>query len=239
MSENGFEVIGISSSGEELQDVEREENIRTIAIEMTRTISPFKDLKSVWQLYKIFKKEKPQIVHTHTPKAGTVGMLAAKLAGVPHRLHTVAGLPLLVVKGKKRKLLDFVEKITSACATKVYPNSFGLYDIILENKYTTKDKLKVIGKGSSNGIDTSHFDPKLFSEEQKQELKNSLGIQPDDFVYVFVGRLVKDKGINELVSAFKELGIGNTLVPSPQSLVPNLQSPIPNPQSPITPCWNF
>jgi glycosyltransferase involved in cell wall biosynthesis len=230
MSENGFEVIGISSSGEELQDVEREENIRTIAIEMTRTISPFKDLKSVWQLYKIFKKEKPQIVHTHTPKAGTVGMLAAKLAGVPHRLHTVAGLPLLVVKGKKRKLLDFVEKITYACATKVYPNSFGLYDIILENKYTTKDKLKVIGKGSSNGIDTSHFDPKLFSEEQKQELKNSLGIQPDDFVYVFVGRLVKDKGINELVSAFKELGIGNTLIPSPQSLVPNPQSPIPNPQ---------
>lgn len=237
MSENGFEVIGISSSGEELQDVEREENIRTIAVEMTRTISPFKDLKSVWQLYKIFKKEKPQIVHTHTPKAGTVGMLAAKLAGVPHRLHTVAGLPLLVVKGKKRKLLDFVEKITYACATKVYPNSFGLYDIILENKYTTKDKLKVIGKGSSNGIDTSHFDPKLFSEEQKQELKNSLGIKPDDFVYVFVGRLVKDKGINELVSAFKELGIrnkelgiGNTLIPSPQSLVPNPQSPIPNPQ---------
>lgn len=230
MSENGFEVIGISSSGEELQDVEREENIRTIAVEMTRTISPFKDLKSVWQLYKIFKKEKPQIVHTHTPKAGVVGMLAAKLAGVPHRLHTVAGLPLLVVKGKKRKLLDFVEKITYACATKVYPNSFGLYDIILENKYTVKNKLKVIGKGSSNGIDTSHFDPKLFSEEQKQELKNSLGIKPDDFVYVFVGRLVKDKGINELVSAFKELGIGNTLIPSPPSLVPHPQSPIPNPQ---------
>lgn len=205
MSENGFEVIGISSSGEELQDVEREENIRTIAVEMTRTISPFKDLKSVWQLYKIFKKEKPQIVHTHTPKAGVVGMLAAKLAGVPHRLHTVAGLPLLVVKGKKRKLLDFVEKITYACATKVYPNSFGLYDIILENKYTVKNKLKVIGKGSSNGIDTSHFDPKLFSEEQKQELKNSLGIQPEDFVFVFVGRLVKDKGINELIDAFSQI----------------------------------
>lgn len=110
MSQNGFEVVGVSSSGQELQDVEREENIRTIAVEMTRTISPLKDLKSVWQLYKIFKKEKPQIVHTHTPKAGTVGMLAAKLAGVPHRLHTVAGLPLLVAKGNKRKLLDLVEK---------------------------------------------------------------------------------------------------------------------------------
>ncbi|WP_140937934.1 glycosyltransferase family 4 protein [Sphingobacterium lumbrici] len=203
MSENGFDVIGISSSGEELQDVEREENIRTIAVEMTRTISPFKDLKSVWQLYKIFKKEKPQIVHTHTPKAGTVGMLAAKLAGVPHRLHTVAGLPLLVAKGKKRKLLDFVEKITYRCATKIYPNSVGLYDIILENKYTSKGKLKVIGEGSSNGIDTSHFNPALISEQQKQELKNSLGIKPEDFLFVFVGRIVADKGINELVAAFK------------------------------------
>ncbi len=202
MSENGFDVIGISSSGEELQDVEREENIRTIAVEMTRTISPFKDLKSVWQLYKIFKKEKPQIVHTHTPKAGTVGMLAAKLAGVPHRLHTVAGLPLLVVKGKRRKLLDFVEKITYRCATKIYPNSIGLYDIILENKYTSKDKLKVIGKGSSNGIDTSHFNPALISEQQKQVLKNSLGIKPEDFLFVFVGRIVADKGINELVQSF-------------------------------------
>src|SRR5690606_26622339 len=120
-----------------------------------------KDIKAVWQLYKIFKKERPLIVHTHTPKAGTVGMLAAKLAGVPYRLHTVAGLPLLVVKGKKRKLLDVVEKFTYACATKVYTNSFGLYDIILENKYTTKDKLKVIGKGSTNGIDTSYFKPEL------------------------------------------------------------------------------
>src|SRR5690554_7387422 len=102
MSENGFEVVGVSSKGQELEDVKNDENIRVVALEMTRTISPFQDLKSVWQLYKIFKNEKPQIVHTHTPKAGTVGMLAAKLAGVPHRLHTVAGLPLLVTKGNKR-----------------------------------------------------------------------------------------------------------------------------------------
>src|SRR5690554_925930 len=187
MSENGFEVVGISSKGEELQEVSTDENIRTIAVEMTRTISPFQDLKSVWQLYKIFKKEKPQIVHTHTPKAGVVGMLAAKLAGVPNRLHTVAGLPLLVTQGNKRKLLDFVEKKTYSWATKVYPNSKGLYVIILKNKYATVDKLKVIGKGSSNGIDTLHFNPDLISEIQKQELRTSLGIHPEDFVYLFVG----------------------------------------------------
>lgn len=205
MSQNNFEVIGISGSGQALQEVEEEEEIRTIPVEMTRTISPFKDLKAVWQLYKIFKKEKPHIVHTHTPKAGTVGMLAAKLAGVPHRLHTVAGMPLLIVKGKKRMLLDLVEKKTYNWATMVYPNSYGLYDIILKNKYTSKDKLKVIGKGSSNGIDTSFFDPELISENEREDLKKSLGIKSDDFTYVFVGRIVKDKGINELVQSFDRI----------------------------------
>lgn len=206
MSENGgFEVIGISSAGEALETVGQQENVRTIAVEMTRTISPLKDLQSVWKLYRIFRKEKPLIVHTHTPKAGTVGMLAGWLAGVPYRLHTVAGLPLLLATGKKRKLLDFVEKMTYRWATMVYPNSNGLYDIILENRYTTKSKLKVLGKGSSNGIDTRFFDPALIPDSEKQELRASLGIQPDDFVYVFVGRVVKDKGINELIAAFDRI----------------------------------
>lgn len=202
MSENGFEVIGISGAGKALDAVASQENVRTIAVEMTRTISPLKDMQAVWKLYRIFKKEKPLIVHTHTPKAGTAGMFAAWLAGVPHRLHTVAGLPLLVATGRKRKLLDFVEKMTYRWATMVYPNSYGLYDIILENKYTTKDKLKVIGKGSSNGIDTTHFNPDLIPDEQKKQLRKSLGIKYDDFVYVFVGRIVADKGINELIRAF-------------------------------------
>ncbi|MDX9789400.1 MAG: glycosyltransferase family 4 protein [Candidatus Kapabacteria bacterium] len=202
MSENGFEVVGVSSPGQELEDVKNDENIRVVALEMTRTISPFSDLKSLWNFYKLCKKEKPLIVHSHTPKAGIIGMLGAKLAGVPIRLHTVAGLPLMEEKGIKRKILDFVEKLTYACATKVYPNSKGLYEFILENKYTATEKLKVIGKGSSNGIDTTHFNPNQIPEQQKQDLRKSLGIQPEDFVFIFVGRIVKDKGINELISAF-------------------------------------
>ena len=205
MFQNGFDVVGISSPGEILNEVGENEGVRTIAVEMTRTISPLKDLKSVICLYKILKNEKPEIVHTHTPKAGIVGMLAAKMAGVPHRLHTVAGMPLLVATGKKRKLLDAVEKYTYHCATKVFPNSYGLFEIILKNNFTTKEKLKVIANGSSNGIDTSYFDPKLIRDEKKQKLKNSLGITPEDFIYVFIGRIVKDKGINELVKAFKDL----------------------------------
>lgn len=200
-----YEIVGVSSPGEALQDVEQNEKIRVMGIQMSRTISLFSDLKSLWQLYGFLKKEKPLIVHSHTPKAGIVGMLAAKLAGVPYRLHTVAGLPLLETTGFKRKILDAVERLTYACATKVYPNSFGLLKIIQQNNYAKPAKLKVLANGSSNGIDTKFFDPGLFTSEEKRRLRDSLHIAADNFVYVFVGRLVKDKGINELVTAFGEL----------------------------------
>ncbi len=205
MEENGFEIIGVSSPGKALNDVIENEGIKTIPIKMARVVSPLQDIKSIYQLYRLFKKEKPQIVHTHTPKAGLVGMIAAKLAGVPHRLHTVAGMPLLVITGFKRTILDIMEKLTYAYATKVYPNSVGLYDIILENKFTSQDKLKVLGNGSSNGIDTEFFSPKQVSDASKDQLRSEIGFQPDDFVFVFVGRLVGDKGINELVEAFQKL----------------------------------
>ncbi len=202
-----FEVIGIASMGEksELNKVSKNEGIRVIPIEMTRKITPLHDLKAVWKLYRIFKKERPFIVHSHTPKAGTLSMLAAKLARVPNRLHTIAGLPLVEAKGTKRILLNSVEKITYSCATKIYPNSFGLVNIILENNFTSKNKLKVIGNGSSNGIDTSYFNPKIYDLEYKKNLRRKLKLDESDFVYVFVGRLVTDKGINELVNAFSRL----------------------------------
>lgn len=200
-----YEVVGISSEGKDILEVQSAEGIRVLAVNMTRTISPLQDLKSLLNLYKIFKQEKPFIVHSHTPKAGILGMLAAKFAGVPHRLHTVAGLPLMEATGNKRKLLNWVEKLTYRCATNVYPNSKGLYDFILENKFGDKDKLKVLANGSSNGIDTSYFDSNQISLDQKNELTNQLNINSTDFIFIFVGRLVSDKGVNELVTAFNEI----------------------------------
>ncbi|OBQ54110.1 glycosyltransferase family 4 protein [Tamlana sp. s12] len=193
-----------STGGTTLEDYGISEGVKTIPVEMTRKITPFEDLKAVYKLYKIFKTEKPFIVHTHTPKAGTLGMLAAKLSGVPNRLHTIAGLPLVEASGLKRILLNAVEKITYSCATKIYPNSFGLETIILNHKFTNKKKLKVIANGSSNGIDTSYFDSVNYSNEYIDNLKNSLSISKSDYVFIFVGRLVTDKGINELIKAFNE-----------------------------------
>lgn len=205
-----YDVTAISADKEYLERVGKELGVKTHTIEMTRKITPFQDLKSLWEMYSYFKKEKPEIVHSHTPKAGLIGMMAAKLAGVKIRLHTVAGLPLMEATGNKRKVLNFVEKLTYNCTTKVYPNSQGLYDFILKEKLGKADKIKVIGNGSSNGIDVNHFDPRLFCEEANQTLKIQLGISKDDFVFVFVGRLVKDKGINELIGAFKTLQSSNT-----------------------------
>ena len=203
-----FNILGVASNGKnnQLSQVSKLEGISTHAVEMTRKITPIKDLKAVWQLYQLFKKEKPFIVHSHTPKAGTLSMIAAKLARVPHRLHTIAGLPLLEATGIKRMVLNTVEKVTYACATKIYPNSHGLKTIILDHNFAKDTKLKVIANGSSNGIDTTYFNPKYDNLlGHTLELRATLNINKNDFVFVFMGRLVSDKGINELITAFERL----------------------------------
>ncbi|MFH4969068.1 glycosyltransferase family 4 protein [Gaetbulibacter sp. M240] len=206
-----FQVLAVSSPGsnDDLEAIQQKEGVPTYPIHMTRKITPIQDLIALKQLYTLFKKEKPFIVHSHTPKAGTLGMLAAKLAGVPHRLHTIAGLPLVEATGLKRILLNTVEKITYACATKIYPNAHGLTEIILKHKFTSKDKLKVIANGSSNGINTAHFSPEKVSDEEKQRLKDVFRFSGSDTIFVFVGRLVADKGINELIVAFDKISKEN------------------------------
>ena len=200
-----YEVTAVSSIPDELEIIGKKEGVKTFDLEMTRQITPVQDIKAVVKLYHFLKKEKPFIVHTHTPKAGIVGMLAAKMAGVPNRLHTVAGLPLLEATGVKRKILEQVEKATFSCATKVYPNSFVLLDYLKDHHYAASNKLKVLGNGSSNGINTAYFSPSHFSSEQNSILKTQIGSGENDFVFIFVGRLVSDKGINELVAAFQKL----------------------------------
>ncbi len=200
-----YKVIAVSSEKDYLERIGKREEVETFHVEMTRKITPIHDLISVVKMYFFLKKIKPFIVHTHTPKAGIVGMLAAKLARVPIRLHTVAGLPLMETTGTKRKVLDWVEKQTYNCATKIYPNSNALRDIITQNQYCASEKLHVIANGSTNGIDTTHFDASLFSGEETSNLKKKLGIQSTDFVFIFVGRIVADKGINELLAAFSQL----------------------------------
>ncbi len=205
-----YEVTAVSSNRSELEAYGQQEGVKTFYLPLTRKITPIRDLLCVFKLYKYLKRVKPLIVHTHTPKAGVVGMMAAKLAGVSVRLHTVAGLPLVEATGLKRWILDRVEKYTYKCATKVLPNSKGLKEIIVREGYCTTDKLEVLGEGSSNGIDTNYFSRLHFNGDEIRSKREKLNIPFRDKVFVFIGRIVKDKGINELIGAFVKL---NTQLP--------------------------
>lgn len=199
-----YDVIAIAAPTKLFDKYVKKENVpKAIGVSMTRQLTPFKDLKSLWQMIGILRRERPFIVHTHTPKAGIVGMLASWIYRVPIRIHTVAGMPLLVHNGLRKKLLLMVERLTYACATKVLPNSFKMAEVIQSLHLAPEDKIKVLANGSTNGIDTSYFDPDLYSEEFRFKKRLELGIKQNDFVFIFVGRLVRDKGINELIEAFE------------------------------------
>lgn len=200
-----FEVVAVSSPGNALEEVGKREGVRTIAIKMSRTVSPLRDLLSLWRLFLLLKKEKPEIVHTHTPKAGLLGMLAARAAGVRVRMHTVAGLPLLEKQGLNRILLVWMERLTAGCATFVYPNSNRLAAIMKEQKFCPATKLRILGNGSSNGIDSTYFEITPSLIEQAAFLRKERGWMPHHFVFVFAGRIVKDKGMEELVKAFSNI----------------------------------
>jgi glycosyltransferase involved in cell wall biosynthesis len=202
---NHYEVIAVSSEKEYLIRCAENEGVRYKHIEMTRKITPFKDLVSLVQLVSFLKKERPLIIHSHTPKAGIIAMLASKITNIPIRLHTVGGLPLMEATGSKRKLLELIERLTYSLSTFVFTNSYGLYNQIIDNNYISKSKIKVIGNGSSNGVDIDYFSPSQVSLDEQTKIKSKLGISESDFTFVFVGRVVSDKGINELVSAFDNI----------------------------------
>lgn len=207
MKSHGFEPIMLSAMTDDVKQLVEDQECVHVHVPLTRKITPLADLKALWLFYRLCKVHKPDIIHSHSPKAGIIGMLGGKMAGVPVRLHTVAGLPLMETHGKKRKILELVEVLTYACATKVYPNSTVLKEFILDMKFCEPSKVKVIGNGSSNGINTTLFNREKINATSLKKLQESLQLTEKDFVFVFVGRIVKDKGIQELVSAFTSLQI--------------------------------
>jgi glycosyltransferase involved in cell wall biosynthesis len=203
MNENGFEVIMVSSDGKEWPDLLVNEKCEHRIVHMTRKITPFQDLKSLWQLYKLFKREKPDIVHSHTPKGGLLGMLAAKMAGVKIRIHTIAGLRFVTATGTTRKILVLMEKLTAKAAHHVWPNSYSLLEYIKEHKLVKENKLQVIGHGSSNGVDLNRYSVAALNAEKLNEIKKLISYD-DNLCYLLnMGRIVKDKGVDEVFKVFK------------------------------------
>lgn len=205
MAANGMDVLMISADGKELPEVIEMEQCRHIIVPMTRKITPFADLTCLFRLIRIFRNEKPDIVHTHTPKAGLLGMLAAKFCGVKVRIHTVAGLPMMVEKGLKYQLLKFIEKITYKAASHVWPNSHSLLQVITKSKLCNKAKLGIIAKGSTNGLNVNRFNKENLDEKRVEEIKVQINYSADETYLLCIGRMVKDKGIVELVHVFTRL----------------------------------
>ncbi|HYC41311.1 MAG TPA: glycosyltransferase family 4 protein [Chitinophagaceae bacterium] len=205
MRENGFDVLMVSADGTGRREVIEQEGCPHVVVPMTRKITPFQDLRSLWRMYRLFRKEKPDIVHSHTPKAGLVAMLAARCAGVKIRIHTIAGLRFMTATGWKKKLLMRMEKLTARQATHVWPNSYSLLQYIREQRLVRSEKLDVIGGGSSNGINLDRFSPATIDQQKLLEIKKALNYD-DALVYLLcVGRIVRDKGIDELLWAFLRL----------------------------------
>jgi glycosyltransferase involved in cell wall biosynthesis len=171
---------------------------------MERKISIFKDLISLIRLYFFFKREKPIIVHSISPKAGLLSMTAAYFAKVPIRIHTFTGLIFPTQKGVLKKILILMDKFICYFSTDIYPEGNGVKKDLI-NHGITKKNLEVLVNGSVNGIDLEYFNQKNISLQQKTELIGKLKLNDDDFVYVYVGRLVTDKGINEMIDAFNQL----------------------------------
>lgn len=199
-----YDVTAISGSGDDLNEVREREGVKTEAIEMAREISLLKDLVALFQLYRYFKREKPDIVHSITPKAGLLSMIAARLAGVPVRMHTFTGLIFPYKNGFLKMLLIQMDRLLANSATHIYPEGKGVKED-LERDRISRKPLKILAHGNVNGIDTSYFDPDQIAANEQEQLRLQLGLAEDDFVFIFVGRLVRDKGINELVAAFKNL----------------------------------
>lgn len=194
-----YDMVYVSSPGAEHAKM-REDGIRTEEIFIARPISPLQDIITLWKLYCFFRKEKPAIVHSVTPKAGLLSMTAAWLARVPVRIHTFTGLLFPWRGGVMHHILKLTDKITCLFATNINPEGTGVRND-LQKFNVTRKSLPILGHGNIRGVNLEKYAPKGTREQTRQ----SLNIPVDAFVFAFTGRLVKDKGINELVAAFVKL----------------------------------
>lgn len=224
--ECGYEVVAVSSPGDRLDTLAAREGVRTVAVPMERHISPLKDLKSLWRLVRVFRRERPAMVHSMTPKAGLLSMMAAWICRVPVRLHTFTGLVFPTATGLTQKILVFTDRLTCACATHIVPEGEGVRNDLTSYRITAKT-LKVLGHGNVRGIDLERFDPSLPEVRDAAAKIRKEGI----FTFIFIGRLVRDKGINELVSAFTEL---NREIPDTRLILIGEQESELDPLSPET-----
>lgn len=198
-----YDVVAVSSPGPELDDL-ADAGLKVAVASMKRHISPFSDLRSLLALVRIMRRERPHIVHSVTPKAGLLSMLAARIAGVPVRVHTFTGLVFPISTGLKRIILKTTDRITCKCATHILPEGKGVMADLTDAAITDKP-MRILGNGNIKGIDPEKYIVTNDIRQKAAKLRMDFGIADSDFVFIYVGRIVRDKGINELAAAFLDV----------------------------------
>lgn len=195
----GYEVHAVSSPGRWLKEVEGW-GVKVKPIHFTRKITPLVDLIAFLKLYFYFRKEKFDIIHTHTLKPEVYGQIAAKLAGVPIILNTLHGFDFGPDDSSlKKKLIIFLQKIAGRCSTTIFSIAHHIIDRAIKEGIARPEVFKYLGRD----IDTKRFDPQRFSEGFRRQKKKEVGIPPGKRVVGIVARLVAEKGLLELFEAFK------------------------------------
>jgi glycosyltransferase involved in cell wall biosynthesis len=200
----GFEVHAVSSSGPDLDRFARREGVPVHAVEMTRKVSPVRDVAALFRLWRTLREIRPDVVHAHSPKGGLLGMTAALLAGVPVRVYHIRGLPHAAATGLRRRVLVASERMSCRLAHRVLAVSRSMRDIAILDRVCAPGKIRVLLGGSGNGVDAAgRFRPPTAAA--RAEARARLDIPAAALVIGFVGRIGRDKGIVELAEAWRRL----------------------------------
>ncbi len=206
MKAKGFEVHALSSPGDYLDRFAETEGISVHAVVMPRRITPLHDLVALFQIWRKLKEIRPQIVHANTPKGGLLGMLAAWIARTPVRIYHIHGLVFMTSKGLRRALLHWLEKVSCSLSQQVFCVSDSVRNVTIEEGLCPAPKINVPLNGSVNGVDASErFNPDINDIQVQLRVRGQYEIPDNAIVVGFVGRIVFDKGLVELVEAWKNL----------------------------------
>lgn len=205
----GYKEYIACSSSNELSGYAEQMGFNYIEVPICRSISPINDLKAIFKIAKYIKKNNIDIVTGHTPKGAIIAMTAAWIRRVDKRIYFRHGLVFETSHGFKRWLLVTIDRLASALSTVIVNVSPSVMDKSIKYKLGTERKNKILGNGTCNGIDIDRFSRKNIDIAKVNILKNKYGINDCDFVIGFTGRLVRDKGIIELIDAFNHLHTEN------------------------------
>ncbi len=201
-AEESFDLTLIASGADEALVRRMGVRARAIDLPMARRPSPWSDLRARRALRSIMARERFDLVHSQTPKAGLLAMGAARSAGIPVRIHTFTGQVWATARGPWRRLLRALDRHTARAATHLLADSASQADFLAAEGIAPRERLCVLGAGSISGVDGRRFRP---DAERRTEVRRELGAAPDDEVLLFLGRLTRDKGVPELLAAFARL----------------------------------